>query len=200
MDALAQDIVVCIPGDNQGIPVMSNIKLREEQRMSTASPWVLPTSLTWPDSHVLISTRSRNYTTQNFRHFFVDTDFEDGWYMWNSTKDMLNRLPPPGVEVYCMYGTGLPTAEAYIYDDGFPYEDPVDVVYGDGDETVNRRSMELCKRWQGQQKERVHVLELPGVDHLNMVFDNRTLHHINKILLGSFENTTAEEEEGGKDP
>ncbi|KAJ6666108.1 hypothetical protein lerEdw1_001012 [Lerista edwardsae] len=191
---------VLASGDNQGIPIMSNIKLREEQRMSTASPWMFPTSLTWPETHAFISTPSRNYTTQDFWHFFVDANFEDGWYMWNSTKDMLKGLPPPGVEVYCLYGTGLPTAETYIYDDRFPYEDPVDVVYGDGDDTVNRRSMELCKRWHTQQKEKVHVLELPGVDHLNMVFDNRTLHYINKILLGSFENTTAEEEEGGKDP
>ncbi|XP_066493711.1 phosphatidylcholine-sterol acyltransferase [Tiliqua scincoides] len=191
---------VLASGDNHGIPIMSNIKLREEQRMTTTSPWMFPNSLTWPETHVFISTPSYNYTIQDVHRFFIDVNFEDGWYMWNSTKDLLKGFPPPGVEVYCLYGTGHPTPETYFYDDRFPYEDPVHIVYGDGDDTVNRRSMEECKRWQGQQKEAVHVLEIPGVEHLNMVFDNTTLDYINQILLGTFGNTTAEEEEGGKDP
>ncbi|XP_053127108.1 phosphatidylcholine-sterol acyltransferase isoform X5 [Hemicordylus capensis] len=184
---------VLASGDNQGIPIMSSIKLREEQRMTTASPWMFPTNMAWPETHVFISTPSYNYTFRDYRRFFADVNFEDGWYMWNDTQDLLKDLPPPGVETYCLYGTGHPTAETYIYDERFPYEDPVDIVYGDGDDTVSRRSMELCKRWHGQQRERVHVLELPGVDHLNMVFDNRTLHHINEILLGTFGNATAVE-------
>ncbi|XP_062997450.1 phosphatidylcholine-sterol acyltransferase isoform X2 [Elgaria multicarinata webbii] len=185
------------PSDNQGIPVMSSIKLREEQRMATNSPWMFPTRAAWPDTHIFISTPLHNYTYRDYQRFFIDVNFEDGWFMWNDTKDLLKGLPPPGVEMYCLYGTGHPTPETYIYDDRFPYEDPVDIVYGDGDETVSRRSMELCKQWHGQQKEKVHVLELPGVDHLNMVFDNRTLNHINEILLRSFENATVAEDEHG---
>lgn len=178
---------------------MSSIKLREEQRMTTTSPWMFPTTLAWPETHVFISTPFYNYTTKDMWRFFVDVNFEDGWYMWNSTKDLLKGLPPPGVEMYCLHGTGIPTAETYIYDDRFPYEDPVDIVYGDGDDTISTRSMELCKQWQGQQKEAVHVLELPGIEHLNMVFDNSTLNYINEILLGNFGNTTAAAEEGGND-
>uniref|UniRef100_A0A8D0BFY0 Phosphatidylcholine-sterol acyltransferase n=1 Tax=Salvator merianae TaxID=96440 RepID=A0A8D0BFY0_SALMN len=178
-------------GDNQGIPIMSSIKLREEQRMTTTSPWIFPTNMAWPETHVFISTPSYNYTYRDYRRFFVDVNFEDGWYMWNDTKDLLQGLPPPGVEVYCLYGTGLPTAEAYVYNEHFPYEDPVDIVYGDGDDTVSTRSMALCRRWQGQQKEKVHVLELLGIDHLSMVFDNSTLNYINEILLGSLGNAEA---------
>ncbi|XP_044289910.1 phosphatidylcholine-sterol acyltransferase isoform X2 [Varanus komodoensis] len=184
-------------GDNQGIPIVSSIKLREEKRMATTSPWMFPTTMAWPETHIFISTPSHNYTYQDYERYFADVKYEDGWYMWSDIKDLLKGLPPPGVEVHCLYGTGLPTPETYIYDDGFPYEDPLDIVYGDGDDTVNRRSMELCAQWQSQQKEKVHVLELPGMDHLNMVFDNRTLTHINEILLRSLENATAAEEEGG---
>lgn len=186
-----------IAGDDQGIPLMSSIKLREEKRMTTTSPWMFPNTMAWSETHTFISTPSYNYTYQDYYRFFVDVNFEDGWYMWNDTKDLLKGLPPPGVEMYCMYGTGLPTAETYIYDDNFPYEDPVDIVFGDGDDTLSRRSMELCKKWHSQQKERVHVVELPGVEHLNMVFDNLTLNYINEILLGNFENATNVREEGG---
>nr|XP_048672842.1 phosphatidylcholine-sterol acyltransferase isoform X3 [Caretta caretta] len=183
------------PRDNQGIPMVTNIKLREEQRMATTSPWVFPTNIAWPESHVFISTPSYNYTYRDYRRFFLDVNFEDGWYMWNDTKDLLKGLPPPGVETYCLYGTGLPTVETYIYDERFPYEDPVDVVYGDGDDTVSTRSMKLCDRWDKQQKQRVHVVELPGVDHLSMVFNNQTLSYINEILLGSLQ--ARAEEQGG---
>lgn len=163
---------------------MSNIKLREEQRMTTTSPWMFPTSLAWPESHVFISTPSYNYTYRDYRRFFTDVNLEDGWYMWEDMKDLLKDLPPPGVDTYCLYGTGHPTVETYIYDERFPYEDPVDMIYGDGDNTVSTRSLELCKRWRGQQRQRVHVQELRGVDHLNMVFSNLTLSSINDILLG----------------
>uniref|UniRef100_A0A674ICC4 Lecithin-cholesterol acyltransferase n=1 Tax=Terrapene triunguis TaxID=2587831 RepID=A0A674ICC4_9SAUR len=191
-----KSMLVLASGDNQGIPMVTNIKLREEQRMATTSPWMFPTNIAWPESHVFISTPSYNYTYRDYRRFFLDVNFEDGWYMWNDTKDLLKGLPPPGVETYCLYGTGFPTVETYIYDEHFPYEDPVDVVYGDGDDTVSTRSMKLCSRWAKQQKQRVHVMELPGVEHLNMVFDNQTLSYINEILLGSSQ--ASAEEQGGQ--
>ncbi|KYO29480.1 phosphatidylcholine-sterol acyltransferase [Alligator mississippiensis] len=176
---------VLASGDNQGIPLITNIKLREEQRMSTTSPWMFPTNLAWPETHVFISTPSFNYTYQDYKRYFTDVNLEDGWYMWEDTKDLLKGLPAPGVKVYCLYGTGFPTVETYIYDWRFPYEDPIDMIYGDGDDTVSTRSMELCKRWRSQQKQKVRIFEMHGVDHLNTVFSNTTLSYINEILLGS---------------
>lgn len=153
--------------------------------MSTTSPWMFPTNLAWPETHVFISTPSFNYTYQDYKRYFTDVNLEDGWYMWEDTKDLLKGLPAPGVKVYCLYGTGFPTVETYIYDWRFPYEDPIDMIYGDGDDTVSTRSMELCKRWRSQQKQKVRIFEMHGVDHLNTVFSNTTLSYINEILLGS---------------
>ncbi|XP_067409024.1 phosphatidylcholine-sterol acyltransferase isoform X2 [Emydura macquarii macquarii] len=186
---------ILVSGENQGIPLVSNIKLREEQRIATTNPWMFPTNMARPETHVFISTPSYNYTYRDYRRFFLDLNFEDGWYMWNNTKDLLKGLPSPGVETFCLYGTGLPTVETYIYDENFPYEDPVDMIYGDGDGTVSTRSLELCRQWQTQQQQRVHVKELPGEDHLNMVFSNQTLSYINEILLGSRQ--ASAEKQGG---
>lgn len=169
---------------------MSSIKLKEEQRMTTTSPWMFPSSQVWPKDHVFISTPSFNYTIHDFQRFFADLHFEEGWYMWLQSRDLLAGLPAPGVEVYCLYGVGLPTPSTYIFDHGFPYTDPVGVLYEDGDDTVATRSTELCARWQGRQPQPVHLLPLPGTQHLNMVFSNHTLEHINAILLGTYRNST----------
>lgn len=165
---------------------MSSIKLREEQRITTTSPWMFPSRQVWPEDHVFISTPSFNYTGRDFQRFFADLRFEEGWYMWLQSRDLLAGLPAPGVEVYCLYGVGLPTPRTYIYDHGFPYTDPVNVLYEDGDDTVATRSTELCGHWQGRQPQPVHLLPLHGTQHLNMVFSNQTLEHINAILLGAY--------------
>uniref|UniRef100_A0A8C5QVL6 Phosphatidylcholine-sterol acyltransferase n=1 Tax=Leptobrachium leishanense TaxID=445787 RepID=A0A8C5QVL6_9ANUR len=176
-------LLVLMSGDNHGIPMVANIKIREEQRMTTTNPWMLPTNLGWPETHVFISTPSYNYTYRDYKRFFQDIEFEDGWYMWEDTKGLLEGLPSPGVEVYCIYGTGNPTPETYVYGDGFPNEPPLEIKYADGDNTLQTRSMALCKNWRHQQKEKVHVFELEGVDHLNIVFSNKTLSLLNEILL-----------------
>lgn len=68
-----------VPGDNDGISMISNIKIREEQRMSTTNPWMLPSEIAWPKDHVFISTPTFNYTNQDYQRLFTDINFEDGW-------------------------------------------------------------------------------------------------------------------------
>ena len=104
--------------------------------------------------------------------------------MWEDTKNLTGALHPPGVEVWCMYGVGLPTVVTHIYDEEFPNQDPVDFVYGDGDDTVDSFSMGLCKRWVGQQEKPVHVTEYRGLAHLDMVFHEKVLNQIQQILEG----------------
>ncbi|XP_006641384.2 phosphatidylcholine-sterol acyltransferase [Lepisosteus oculatus] len=177
---------VLASGENDGIPLVSNIKIREEQRMTTTNPWMIPTDQAWPTDHAFISTPSYNYTYRDYQRFFKDIHFEDGWHMWEDTRNLTAWLPPPGVEVYCMYGVGLPTPVTYIYDENFPNADPVDIVYDDGDDTVDSRSMELCKRWVGKQEEPVHIIELKGMAHLDIVFNDRALTLIQEILEGKY--------------
>lgn len=173
-------------GDNHGIPIMSSIRLKGKQRMTTTSPWMIPANHVWPEDHVFMSTPTFNYTGHDFQRFFADLHFEEGWYMWLQSRSLLEGLPAPGVEVYCLYGEGLPTPRTYIFDHGFPYTDPVDFLYEDGDDTVATRSSKLCGHWKGLQPQPVHLLPLHGMEHLNLVFSNQTLEHINDILLGIY--------------
>ncbi|KAK2841867.1 hypothetical protein Q5P01_012067 [Channa striata] len=175
---------VMASGENDGIPMISNIKIREVQRMITTNPWMLPFEKAWSKDHVFISTPTFNYTNQDYKRFFNDINFEDGWYRWEDTKNLTGDLHPPGVEMWCMYGVGLPTPVTDIYDKEFPNVDPVDFVYADGDDTVGSASMSLCKRWVGQQEKPVHVTEFRGLPHLDIVFHDKVLSQIQHILEG----------------
>lgn len=104
--------------------------------------------------------------------------------MWEDTKNLTEDLTPPGVEVWCMYGVGLPTAVTYVYGHDFPDADPVDFAYADGDDTVDSFSMSLCKRWIGQQDRPVHVTEFRGLTHLDMVSHDKVLSLVQDILEG----------------
>ncbi|XP_053741102.1 phosphatidylcholine-sterol acyltransferase [Synchiropus splendidus] len=175
---------VMASGENDGIPMISNIKIREEQRMTTTNPWMLPSEEAWPKDHAFISTPSFNYTNQDYKRFFTDINFEDGWHMWEDTKNLTSYLPPPGVETWCMYGVGLPTPVTYIYDENFPNSDPTGYVYADGDDTVDSLSMSLCKRWVNKQTPPVHVTEFKGLTHLDIVFHEQVLDLVQAILEG----------------
>uniref|UniRef100_A0A1A8G6A0 Lecithin-cholesterol acyltransferase n=2 Tax=Nothobranchius korthausae TaxID=1143690 RepID=A0A1A8G6A0_9TELE len=175
---------VLASGENDGIPMISNIKIRQKQRMVTTNLWMLPSEDIWPQDHVLVSTPTFNYTNRDYQRFFTDIGYEDGWYKWEDTKNLTGALHPPGVEVWCMYGVGLPTPVTHIYDAEFPDGDPVDFVYADGDDTVDSFSMGLCKRWIGQQEQPVHVTEYRGLPHLDIVFHEKVLDQIQQILEG----------------
>ncbi|KAL3062015.1 hypothetical protein OYC64_010022 [Pagothenia borchgrevinki] len=170
-------------GENDGIPMISNIKIREEQRMKPTNPWILPTKA-WPSDHVFISTPTINYTNQDYQRLFTDINYEDGWHMWEDTKNLTGDLYPPGVEVWCMYSVGLPTPVTYIYDEEFPNKDPVDFVYADGDDTVDSFSMSLCKQWAEQQEQPVHVTEYRGLPHLDIVFHEKVITQVQQIMEG----------------
>lgn len=154
--------------------------------MTTTNPWIIPFEQVRPEDHVFISTPSINYTYRDYQRFFKDINFEDGWYMWEDTKNLTADVLAPGVEVHCFYGVGRPTPVTYIYDERFPDSDPVDYVYEDGDDTVDSLSMSMCKRWIDEQEQPVYVTEFNGMPHLDMVFNHNVLNAIQEILEGTF--------------
>ena len=86
--------------------------------------------------------------------------------------DMLDR--DLGVAIYCLYSGGIPTPQRLVYNSaspGFTDAEP-DVELGDGDGTVNARSLEACRRWQDVQgQHKVNVTFYGDIEH------NKLLHH-----------------------
>lgn len=135
-----------------------------------------------PHLQVFIQTPTKNYTVQDYEKFYSDIGFREGWLMRKDTEPLVYNLTPPGVAVHCLYGSGIPTPEAFQYSDKFPDVEP-DVLNGDGDGTVNLRSAVQCKRWAGQQKQPVVLKELPGNEHVNMLTNITTVSYIKTVLF-----------------
>ncbi|KAK5612301.1 hypothetical protein CRENBAI_016289 [Crenichthys baileyi] len=179
---VAKTLRVVTSGDNNRIPVISPLKIRSQQRTAVSTNWLLPYDHSWPKDQVFIKTPTTNYTVKDYEKFYSDIGFREGWLMRKDTEPLVSELTAPGVAVHCLYGNGIPTPEAFQYSDMFPDVEP-DVVYGDGDGTVNLRSAVQCKRWAGQQKQPVALKELPGNEHVNMLTNITTVDYIKTVLF-----------------
>ncbi|CAK6973229.1 group XV phospholipase A2 [Scomber scombrus] len=179
---VAKTLRVVTSGDNNRIPVISPLKIRSQQRTAVTTSWLLPYAHTWPKDKVLVQTPTTNYTVLDYKRFYSDIGFEDGWLMRQDTEPLVADLTPPGVAVHCLYGTGIPTSEGFLYSGKFPDVEPT-VLSGDGDGTVNLLSAIQCKRWVGQQKQPVMLQELPGNEHVTMLLNFTTVAYIKNVLF-----------------
>lgn len=179
---VAKTLRVVTSGDNNRIPVISSLKIRSQQRSAVSTIWLLPYAHSWPDNHPLVQTPTSNYTVRDYQRLFSDLDFQDGWAMRQDTEPLVGALQAPGVAIHCLYGSGVPTPEAFQYDGKFPDVEPT-VVQGRGDGTVNLLSAMQCKRWVGKQKQPVRLVELPGNEHVNMLLNVTTVDYIKAVLF-----------------
>lgn len=170
-------------GDNLGVIMIPELKVRKDERTFPSMAFLLPRSTFWDENEIIIRhVGSKNYSISNLKEFFHDLDFDTGYEMWLDTKDVLSDLPAPNVEVHCIYGSGINTMEYLEYKEkDFP-DHGARVRFGDGDGTVNLRSLEGCLRWVDKQKQPVHHTNFKGVDHMSIMADMKVLDYIKKIV------------------
>jgi lysophospholipase-3 len=120
------------------------------QRSFTSSAFLFPSSNVWKEDESLAVTADRNYTIKDIPAFFKDIDYEIGYEQYKMASPGLITEPPEGLTVHCIYGHNVETPELLTWAKGyFPDYQPT-VTFGDGDGTVNRKSLEVCKKWQNK--------------------------------------------------
>jgi len=179
----ARAMKVFAVGDDLGAWLLSEKKLMWQQRTSPSLAWVMPQVSFWDEKEVLVETPEKNYTLNDYKDFFNDLGEPNGWFMRQDTEHLLEGLPPPNVEVFCLHGSGVETTEKLIYKSGeFPGSDPSTIIKGNGDGTVNYRSLIGCTRWNGLQTQPVTHHEFPGVDHLEILRNNEPATFIKNLV------------------
>ncbi|XP_044266833.1 phospholipase A2 group XV-like isoform X1 [Tribolium madens] len=169
-------------GDDLGSYVLRESVMREEQITSPSLAWLLPSKLFWKPDEVLIQTERKNFSLSNLQEFFQAINFPVGWEMRKDTEKFQLDYRPPGVEVHCLYGVGVDTVERLYYKPGTWLDGYPTLINGDGDGTVNRKSLEGCLHWGNLQKQKVYSKQLPKVDHMQILKNKDVLSYIANLI------------------
>lgn len=164
-------------GYNWEIDAFDRLVVRDQQRSIESSIFLLPTRTNgvWSSSNVLLTTPLRNYSVNDYRQLFYAIGYPEGQFKMEAMQaaeyHLLGR--DLGVPIYCFYSAGIPTPERLIYDTiaAFPDSKPR-LEMGEGDGTVNLRSLEACQLWKKVELQHpLNVKYYPDVEHKEL------LHH-----------------------
>ncbi|XP_063529576.1 phospholipase A2 group XV-like [Cydia strobilella] len=188
-------------GDDLGSRVLRESVLRAQQITCPSLAWLLPSPLFWKPQEVLVQTDKYNYTINDLQKLFTDMNLPNAWEMRKDTDQFRTDFSAPGVEVHCVYGYNISTVDRLVYSggtwlDGYPVLSP-----GDGDGTVNVRSLSACEHWAKRRQygryggeggdggfrrtlngKPVKSLPLPNAEHLTILHDPRVLDYITTVM------------------
>lgn len=173
-----EGVLQLISGSNEGIPGVSGLTVRGEQRSYQSSLWLLPTPSTF-DTLSLVITPSRNYTAHDYTDLFARAKFPMGTERLALVANLTSELSPPNVLTTHLYGLGVETKTSFRWntDSDFPDKQP-DAINGDGDGTVPSLSLKSVERWElrmpGKFSSKVfngqcHACILKDQDYINEV-------------------------------
>lgn len=177
-------IFLCfVIGYNIHIPTVKTLEARLMQRTMPSSAFLMPSPKFWNKSEVLIQTPHKNYTVNDYKEFYTDLNFTNGYLMMRDTENLVDPFDPPHVAVHCLYSYGLKTTEKLVYtDDQWPDKKPT-LVPGDGDETVSIRSLEGCLSWNRRQKQPFYSQKFRGITHSQTMKNDYVIKNIQSILM-----------------
>ncbi|GFO20649.1 group XV phospholipase a2 [Plakobranchus ocellatus] len=171
-------------GDSLGVVIVGSNTVRPEQRSMPSTAFLMPSNKLWGPEEVMVVTEHRNYTVADFKDYFHDLNFPDGWQMHLDTQGLLNNLTAPNVSLHCVHGVGLPTPGTLVFGKGeFPDTFPKNIP-DDGDGTVNIRSLLVCLDWRSKQHYPVNHTALKGAEHMEILADPRARKYVVNVALG----------------
>lgn len=167
----AKTLRLMTSGDNLGVFVVNALTARAQQRSMPSTAWLMPSNQFWNDSEILIYSPHHNYTVRDYKQLFADIEFTDGYLMHEDTVHLTRDLQNPGVELHCLHGHGIDTPAAFSFTPSTWYSKQPKVISGDGDGTVNLRSLLGCLKWTGDQSNSKGIVHqsFAKAEHLSLL-------------------------------
>ncbi|XP_031846940.1 lysosomal phospholipase A and acyltransferase [Nomia melanderi] len=169
-------------GDDLGAYVLRQSVLKDEQITNPSLGWLLPSKLFWKETEILVQSEQKNYTLATLKDYLIDINVPNAWEFRKDNEKYQLNFAAPGVEIHCLYGNGIDTVQRLYYKPGVSIEGTPQLLPGDGDGTVNLRSLEACKQWQGKQKQKIYSQVFPGVNHMDILRNPNVLSYIKTVL------------------
>lgn len=178
----AKAVKVFAVGDDLGAFGLFASEMKEQQRSMPSLAFLLPFPAFWKPNEVLVSTRKRNYTHSQMKEFFEDIGYPTAWEMRKDNLKFVENFAAPNVEIHCLYSSQMPTIERMIYKSDDLTANP-DLVMGNGDGSVNIRSLEGCTYWRGLQKKPITTLEIPKSEHFAVLGHPQIVSYVLDVLV-----------------
>ncbi|KAF2324248.1 hypothetical protein GH714_011119 [Hevea brasiliensis] len=165
-------------GNTLGVPLVDPLLVRGEQRSSETNLWLLPNPTIFGTKQLVI-TPNTTYSAHEIAQFLENIGFSEGVYPYKSRiLPLIEKTIAPGVPITCIIGSGVKTAETLLYRKNC-YEDQPEIVYGDGDGTVNMASLLALESLFAENKNQsLKVIRISGVSHTSILKQNIALDQI----------------------
>ncbi|KAL8226399.1 hypothetical protein R6Q57_016231 [Mikania cordata] len=166
-------------GNSLGVPLVNPLLVRNEQRSSESNLWLMPQRKQFPQETPLVVTSDSTYSSFDISRFLEDIGFEEGVHPYETRiLPLVEELVAPGVPITCIVGNGVLTPETLYYgEEGFDKQP--EIVYGDGDGTVNIASLlALVDEWKDEKDQKLKVIELAGISHTSILKDDKSIARI----------------------
>ena len=95
--------------------------------------------------------------------------------------DLTSNMTPPGVKVNALYSTGVKTSKSFAWNDG-NFDKKPSITEGDGDGTVNTRSLEWVKVWENEANTPLTTQKFDKLTHTGILSDKSVLDAMVTIL------------------
>lgn len=179
-----QEMFTFASGNSLGVPLVEPLLVREEQRSSESNLWLMPNPRLFGGQKPLVITPNATYSAGDIPQFLNDIGFPQGVHPYKSRiLPLTEKLVAPGVPVTCITGTGVRTPETLFYGENGFDEQP-EVVYGDGDGTVNMVSLlALETLWSNKKNQTLKVIPIRGVSHTSILRNDAALDEIMAEIL-----------------
>ncbi|KAL7245415.1 hypothetical protein ACSBR2_000696 [Camellia fascicularis] len=127
--------------------------------------------------HVI--TPNATYTAYDILQFLDELRIPDAKQRYETrVLPLVDRLEPPGVPVTCVIGTGVETKETLFYGKD-EFDKQPEIVYGDGDGTVNMVSLLAVEsEWKEAKNQTLKFIRVPGVTHTGILKESAALDEI----------------------
>jgi len=186
-------VLQLVSGDALSIPLVNGRTVRQEQSSYESTVWLLPDEMLYGTNNgsnnkpFLINDKSgKSYSTNNYLEFFNDLcidlhkdykeTIDECVKLYGATVQQLKNqgydiTQPPNVNVTVFYGHGIQTAEQYVYkkSSDWSHDDPSTIVWGDGDGTVNWKSLVAGLGWREKQILPVTYVNVGEVKHTDVL-------------------------------
>ncbi|XVF64209.1 hypothetical protein PTKIN_Ptkin09bG0149800 [Pterospermum kingtungense] len=174
-----QEMLTFVSGNAFGVPLVDPLLVRAEQRSSETNLWLMPSPKLFGPGKVVVITPTKSYSAYDIPQFLIDIGFPEGVIPYRSrTLPMTEALTSPNVSVTCILGTGVKTPETLVYGKAGFDEQP-EIVYGDGDGTVNLMSLlALESLWGDEKSQPLKVIRISGISHTSILEDKAALEEI----------------------